>query len=101
MKIKKGDNVVVIAGKDRGKTGVVGRAFPKLGLVLIPGVNVKKKHQKSTERGKKGQMVEREAPVRVSNVMLVDAKSGKRTRVGILRKDGKCVRVTKKSGSEV
>lgn len=92
---------MVIAGKDRGKTGVVGRAFPKLGLVIVEGINMRKKHQKSTERGKKGQIVEREAPVRVSNIMFVDQKSGKRTRVGIVRKDGKRVRVAKKSGSEV
>ena len=101
MKIKKGDKVTVIAGKDRGKTGVVSRAFPTAGQVLVEGVNVKKKHQKSRQTGKKGQMVEKAFPIDVSNVVLVDPKTGTRTRLSISRKDGKRVRVAKKSGQEV
>mgnify|MGYP001561525099 CR=1 FL=1 len=101
MKIKKGDNVIVIAGKDKGKTGVVARAFPVLGRVTIEGVNVQKKHQRARGTQKKGQIIEKEASIDVSNVMLVDPKGGKRTRVGITRKDGARVRVAKKSNQEV
>lgn len=101
MKIKKGDKVLVIAGKDKGKTGVVARALPALGRVIIEGVNVQKKHQRARGTQKKGQIIEKEASIDVSNVMLVDPKGGKRTRVGITRKDGKRVRVAKKSNQEV
>jgi len=101
MKIKKGDKVIVIAGKDRGKTGAVSRAFPTQGQVLIEGVNVKKRHQKSRQSGKKGQMVEKALPIDISNVMIVDSKTGTRTRLTIARKDGKRVRIAKKSGQEV
>jgi len=99
MKIKKGDKVVVIAGKDAGKTGTVSTAFPKTNQVLIEGINLRKKHEKP--RGnRKGQIVERAMPFHVSNVMIADPKGGKATRVGIIRKDGKRVRVAKKSGTE-
>jgi large subunit ribosomal protein L24 len=99
MKIKKGDKVVVIAGKDRGKTGTVAEAFPKASRVLIDGINMKKKHEKA--RGsRKGQIVERSVPLHVSNVMILDPKTGKGTRVGIARKDGARTRIAKKSGQE-
>lgn len=98
MKIIKGDKVIVIAGKDRGKVGTVSRAFPQEGKVLIEGINLKKKHQKPRGRdARKGQILEKAFPVDVSNVMLVDPKGGKRTRVGIVREGGKRSRVTKKS----
>ena len=100
MRIRKNDKVIVISGKDRGKTGVVSRAFPKQGMVLVDGVNVKKKHQKPRGRNvRKGQILEKAFPIHVSNVMLVDPKGGVRTRVGISRKDGKYSRVTKKSNT--
>ena len=100
MKIKKGDKVIVITGKDRGKTGSVTRAFPKMDRVLVEGVNIKKKHQKP--RGnRKGEVVEQVTPIHVSNVMLIDSKTGKGTRVGILRKDGGRIRVARKSGTEI
>lgn len=90
---------MVIAGKDRGKTGTVTEAFPRELKVLVDGVNMKKKHEKP--RGnRKGQIVERAMPLHVSNVMIVDPKGGKRTRVGIVRKDGARVRIAKKSGQE-
>lgn len=99
MKIKKGDKVIVIAGKDRGKTGMVSEAFPKTNHVLVDGVNMKKKHEKA--RGnRKGQVVERAAPLHVSNVMILDPKTNKGTRVGIVRTDGVRTRVGRKSGSE-
>jgi len=101
MKIRKGDKVVVISGKDKGKTGAVTLAFPKTNMVLVEGVNVKKKHQKPRRGGQKGQVVDKGYPIHVSNVMIVDPKGGKPTRVGLVRKDGKRTRVTKKSQSEL
>ena len=78
MKIKKGDNIIVITGKDKGKTGVIDRAFPKKDLVLIAGVNVVKKHQKSRKSEGGGQIVEKPMPIHVSNVKLaVGAKKAK------------------------
>jgi large subunit ribosomal protein L24 len=99
MKIKKGDKVVVIAGKDAGKTGTVTRALPRENRVFVEGVNLRKKHEKPRGTAK-GRIVEREASLHVSNVMITDPKSGKGTRVGIARKDGKRVRVAKKSKTE-
>jgi len=101
MKIKKGDNVVVTAGKDRGKTGKVVRALPKKEMVVVEGVNMKKKHQRASMKNPKGQIIDKTMPVHVSNVMLVDPKGGKRTRVGYQESaDGKGkVRVAKKSGA--
>jgi len=80
MKIKKGDKVIVITGKDKGTTGTVARAFPKLDRVIVEGVNIKKKHQKPKRGGAKGQIIEKPFPLHVSNVMLVNAKTGKGSR---------------------
>lgn len=99
MKIKKGDNVKVITGKDKGKIGNVLRAFPSLDLVLVEGMNKKKKHQRPTKGGQKGQIIEKEFPIHVSNVALIDPKTKKATRVGITKLKGKRVRITKKSGA--
>jgi large subunit ribosomal protein L24 len=101
MKIKKNDKIIVVAGKDRGKTGTVTAAFPKMNSLIVEGVNMKKKHQRPRRGGQKGQVIEIPHPIHVSNVMLVDPKSGKQTRVGIARKDGKRSRITKKSKSEL
>ncbi len=101
MKLKKGDNIIIIAGKDKGKKGRVLRAFPRLNRVLVEGVNIAKVSEKSRTKGKPGQIVERAMPLNASNVMIVDPKTGGRTRVGIKKIDGKNVRVTKKSGSEL
>jgi large subunit ribosomal protein L24 len=68
MKIKKDDNVIVITGKDKGKTGKVLRAFPQDFMVLVEGINIKKSHEKSRQEGKKGQIIERSHPIHVSNV---------------------------------
>ena len=92
---------MVIAGKDRGKTGVVSEAFPQEEKVIVEGVNMRKKHIRSREQGKTGQVVEKVHPVHVSNVMIVDPKTNKPTRVGIQEKDGKRVRIAKKSGQEL
>ena len=105
MKIKKGDNVIVIAGKDRGKSGAVLRAFPKTEQVLVEGVHIVKRHQKSRRRGQQGQVVDRPMPIHVSNVALKDKKSGKAVRVGYkVEGEGdkaKKVRITRPSGEQV
>jgi len=99
MKIKKGDKIIVIAGKDRGKTGVIARAFPDRNMVLIEGVNMRKKHQRPTRSNQKGQVVEKAMPLHVSNVMIVDPQSGKPSRVGKKKMGDAYVRISKKSGS--
>lgn len=99
MKIKKGDNVKVISGKDRGKTGKVLIAFPARDQVLVENVNVKKKHQRATQTNQKGQIVDRPLPIHVSNVMMVDPKTDKPTRVGYKVEGDKKVRIAKKSGT--
>ncbi len=101
MKIKKGDKVVVISGKDKGKTGTVTAAFPRENMVLVEGVNIKKKHQRPRRGGQKGQVVDKGFPIHVSNVMIADPKSGKPTRVAIVRKGDKRTRITKKTQSEI
>ncbi len=98
MKIKKGDTVVVLNGRDKGKTGEVLRAMPKDGKVLVQGVNVVKKHQKPTQTAPGG-IVEKSMPIDVSNVSLIDPKDGKATRVGYkILDDGRKVRIAKRSG---
>jgi large subunit ribosomal protein L24 len=102
MRIKKGDNVIVIAGKDRGKTGKVAVAFPKTSQVIIDGVNVQKRHRKAGKNERQGGgIVDVAAPVHVSNVQLIDPKTNKRTRVRIEKdeKSKKNVRVAKASGT--
>ncbi|MDD2935308.1 MAG: 50S ribosomal protein L24 [Candidatus Pacebacteria bacterium] len=97
MKIKKDDKVIVIAGKDKGKTGKVLKAIPAEDKVVVEGVNFKKKHQKANKSGKKGQIIDKIFPVHVSNVMLVDPKTNKPTRIGKKQIGDKMVRVAKKS----
>jgi len=75
MKIKKGDNVIVIAGKDKGKTGKIDRSLPKENKVIISGINLLKRHQKAKRSDQKGQIVDKAMPIHVSNVMLADKKS--------------------------
>ena len=70
MKIKKGDNIIVIAGKDKGKTGKVSKVFPKLNSVLVPGINIKKKHQKPRSQNQKGQIIDIPTPIDASNVSI-------------------------------
>jgi large subunit ribosomal protein L24 len=100
MKIKKGDKVIVIAGKDRGKTGTVSKVLSAQSLIVIEGVNMVKKHRRATQRARKGQVIDKAMPLHISNVQIVDPKTGKGTRVKINRdKDGARERVTVKSGS--
>ena len=100
MKIKKGDQVQVIAGKDRGKRGAVVRVIPTLDKVVVAGANMMKRHMKA-ENGRKGERVEKEAPIHVSNVMLICNETDKPTRVTYKIKNGEKVRVSKKSGKAV
>ena len=97
MFVKKGDKVKVITGKDKNKEGVVLAAFPKKEKVIVEGVNVVKKHQKPSQAAPQGGIVEMEAPIHVSNVMVVDS-TGVAGRVGYIEVDGKKVRVSKKTG---
>ncbi len=96
MKIKQGDKVVVIAGKDKGKEGKVLKTFKASSKVIVEGVNVAKKHIKPNG-GEDGRIAEIEVPIHVSNVMLYDDKAKKGTRVSYEIKDGKKIRVSKKS----
>lgn len=93
MYIKKGDNVIVKTGKDRGKTGKVVRAFPASNEVIVEGVNVVKKHAKARRTNQKGQIVEKPMPINVSNVGLIHPKTGKATRVRVVSEGGKRARV--------
>ncbi|MFC1802287.1 50S ribosomal protein L24 [Patescibacteria group bacterium] len=99
MRIKKDDKVIVVSGKDKGKTSNVLKALPCEGKVVVEGVNVKKKHQKPTMKGQKGQIIEKNYPIDVSNVMIVDPKTSKPTRIGKKKVGDKWVRVAKKSGT--
>jgi large subunit ribosomal protein L24 len=101
MKIKKSDNVIVIAGKDKGKKGKVLKTLALKEKVVVEGVNIKKKHMRPRKSGQKGQIVDVAAPIHVSNVALIDPKTNKPTRVGMKIIAGKKIRVSKKSGVEV
>ena len=100
LKIKKGDQVVVLSGDDKGKTGEVVKAMPAEGKVVVQGINLVKRHQKPSQTNPGG-IVTKEAPLHVSNVALVDAKSGKATKVGYKEVNGKKVRVARKSGEVI
>jgi large subunit ribosomal protein L24 len=107
MKVRKDDMVKVISGKDRGKTGRVLRTEPTRGRVYVEGIAIQKRHQRprslrDTQRVQEiGGVIEVEGPIHVSNVMLLDPKSGDPTRVGIKRQGGRRVRVSKKSGTDI
>jgi large subunit ribosomal protein L24 len=97
MRIKKNDKVIVITGKDKGKTGEIVKVFPSVNKVLVSGVNIKKVHIRARRSGEKGQIAEKSMPIDASNVMLVDSKTGKRTRIGSKMVDGKRTRIANKS----
>lgn len=101
MRVKREDTVVVIAGKDKGKTGKVVKVFPKTNKVIVEGVNVVTKHQKPSAINPQGGIVNKEASIHISNVMPLDPETGKGTRVRFEMKDGKKVRVAVKSGKEI
>lgn len=98
LKIKKGDQVVVLSGSDKGKQGEVLLVIPHKNKVIVQGVNVIKKHTKPSAQNPQGGILETEAPIQISNLAIVDPESGKPTRVGYKFEDGKKVRFAKKSG---
>ena len=101
MKIRSGDRVVVLAGKDKGKEGTVIRAVPKADKVVVEGVNVAQRHRKPTKAMDQGGIVDLEMPIHISNVALIDP-DGKPTRVGYrVESDGTKVRVSRRTGAEL
>ena len=99
MDLRTGDKVIVIAGRDKGKTGVIQKVDPKTNRVVVEGVNLRKKHKKPTQNNPEGSIVEIYAPIDASNVMILDPKTKKPTRIGHKVVKGKKVRVAKKSGT--
>jgi large subunit ribosomal protein L24 len=106
-KIRRDDEVVVISGKDRGKTGRVLRVDPKKSKVFVEGLNIVKRHQRpqqvpNAQRAETvGGVIEKEGPIHISNVMLIDPKDKKPTRVGVTREDGQRMRVTRRSNTKL
>ena len=98
QKIKKGDRVVVLSGKDKGRIGEVTKAMPKDGKVIVSGINVHARHRKPDQSNPQGGIERKEAPLHMSKVAVADPKSGKPTRVRFETRDGKKVRVAAKSG---
>lgn len=101
MKIKSKDKVIVLTGKDKGKTGDILAVYPKVNRVKVSGVNMIARHTKPSQANPQGGIVRREAPIHASNVALVDRKTGKATRVGYKTVDGQKTRVARRSGEEV
>ena len=102
LKIKRDDQVVVISGKDRGKTGRVVRVDPAKERVFVEGLNIVKRHQRPRPgSADPGGVVEKEGPIHISNVMLLDPTDNKPTRVGILREDGQRFRVARRTGNRL
>ncbi|RDD61644.1 50S ribosomal protein L24 [Ferruginivarius sediminum] len=100
-KVKRGDTVVVLNGKDRGRSGEVLRVIPKEDRVVVQGVNVVKRHQRPS-MGQQGGIIEKEAPIHLSNVSVADPKDGRPTRVGFrVLDDGRKVRVARRSGETI
>ena len=99
--IKKGDDVYVLAGEDKGKTGRVLEVLREKGRVIVEGVNIVTKATKPSAKYPQGGLIKKEAPIAISNVNLVDPKSGKPTRIAIKREDGKVVRIAKKSNQVI
>lgn len=101
LSIKKGDNVVVLAGKDKGKTGSIMAVSPKTNRVIVQNVNIVKKHKKARSAQDKSEIITKEAPIDASNVMVVCAACNKATRIAKKEIDGKLVRVCKKCGASL
>ena len=102
MKIKKNDEVIVLTGKYKGKKGKVIRSIPSVSKVVVSGINLVKRHRKADNQGNNSGIISKEMPISVSNVSLIDPKSGKATRVGYkVLEDGKKVRISKRSGEVI
>ncbi len=101
MKLKKGDNIIVIAGKDKGKKGKIVRVLVAQNKVVVEAINMVKKSQRPRKSGEKGQVISMAMPIHASNIMLVDPKTNKGTRLGKKKVGDKMVRVARKSNQEV
>ena len=101
MKIKKGDKVQIMTGKDKGKKGTVVRVFPQKEKLIVEGINIVKRHVKPGAVSKEGGIISIERPINISNVMYLDEKSKKPTRIGFRMEKGKKVRVSKKSNEVI
>src|SRR5690349_21859391 len=100
-KIKKGDKVVVLTGRDKGRTGEVIEVRPAQGRALVRGINMVKRHQRQTA-AQEGGIISKEGPIHLSNLAIADPKDGKPTRVGFkVQPDGKKIRIAKRSGAEI
>lgn len=100
MRIKKDDTVIVLTGKDKGKTGKVIKAMPKTGKVVVEGINMQTKHQKQTQKAA-AEIKHQEGPIDVSNVMYYDTKAKQASKIGFKFEDGKKVRIAKKTGNVI
>ncbi len=100
QKIRKGDSVVVLSGRDKGRKGEVLQVMPKDDKALVRGINTVKRHQRQTQTQEAG-IITKEAPIHLSNLAIADPKDGKPTRVGFRIEDGKKVRVAKRSGAVI
>ncbi|HUO50687.1 MAG TPA: 50S ribosomal protein L24 [Candidatus Paceibacterota bacterium] len=102
MKLKKGDKVVVIAGKEKGNTGTIVRVLPAENMVVLDKMNMVKRHRRPNMVSQKGQIIDKAMPIHASNVMIADPKTGKPSRIKITRgKEGSRARVAVKSGQEI
>ncbi len=101
MKLKKGDNVIVITGKDKGKKSKILRVLVNENKVIVEGVNMMKKHQRPRKSNEKGSMMDIAMPLNASNVMILDPKSGAGSRIGMKIVGGKKVRIARKSNQEI
>lgn len=101
MKLKKNDNVIIITGKDKGKKGKIVRVLVAENRVIVEGANMMKRHQRPRKSGEKGSMRNIEMPINASNVMMLDPKSGRPTRLGKKKVGDKMVRIAKKSNQEI
>ena len=101
MKIKKGDTVQIITGKDRGKQGKVVRVIPDEERVVVEGINIAKRHRRAQQQGQESGIVEKPAPIHVSNVMLLDPTTKVPTRVGYQIEGDKKIRISKKTHKEI
>lgn len=101
LHIKKGDTVYVLAGDDRGKTGRVLSVEPAKNRAIVEGINMVTKATKPTAQHPQGGLIKKEAPIHISNLNLVDPKSGKPTRIALRRENGKSIRISKKSNQEI
>ncbi len=101
MKVKKGDKVLIIAGKDKGRTGKIIKSLLKEGTVLVEGINLKKKHVKAKKQGEKGQVISAATPISVSNIKIICPKCAKATRIAYSIEKGEKHRICKKCKSQI